>query len=405
MNRDEVQYYNTLDIQQVRDRLRAGEDSTRQFKGNFASIDNLAVEIVAFANSQGGRILVGVNDLGEVVGLNNADIRRLNQWISNATAQKIEPPLFVHTQTLVVDERALLIIAVPRGSHKPYCVNKTEFWVKNGADKRRATREELFRLMQAASQLFADEMATEVPIEALDELWFAHYYQATFNEPLADTTLPRETLLENLKLARDGYLTLAGLLLFGKDVVWRRPQFGIKGTVYLTPDEFRDKEDISGNLFMQHKQGVDFILRNLHRGPTPGQDFNAPGELEIPAAAIKEAVANALVHRDYFINSAIFINIFADRVEIASPGVLPNTVTVENIKLGIHLERNPILLSFTAKDPDFGYTGRGSGIPRLLRLCREKGVAVTLVNDIERGAFRVIFARPQGSAHALPNPD
>lgn len=394
-----------LDLHLLREGLRAGEDSTRQFKENFASIDRLAVEIAAFANSQGGRILVGVNDWGEVVGLDSADIRRLNQWISNATAQKIEPPLFVQTHTLVVDERVLLIVVVPRGPHKPYCVNKTEFWVKNGADKRRATREELFRLMQAASQLFADEMITEVPLTELDELWFAHYYQATFDEPLTESALPRETLLENLKLARDGYLTLAGLLLFGRDVAWRRPQFGVKATVYLTPDEFRDKEDIGGNLFMQQKQGVDFILRNLRRRPMPGQDFNAPGELEIPAAALKEAVANALVHRDYFINSAIFINIFPDRVEIASPGVLPNTVTVENIKLGIHLERNPILLSFAAKDPDFGYTGRGSGIPRILRLCREKRVAVTLLNDVERNAFRVIFARPQESADALPHPD
>lgn len=394
-----------LNLPLLCDWLRAGEDSTRQFKENFASIDHLAVEIAAFANSQGGRIIVGVNDQGEIIGLDSADIRRLNQWIASAIAQKIEPPLFVQTHTLVVDERVLLIVDVPRGPHKPYCVNKTEFWVKNGADKRRATREELFRLMQAASQLFADEMPTEVPITEMDELWFAHYYQATFNEPLAESTLPRETLLENLKLARDGYLTLAGLLLFGRNVAWHRPQFGIKATVYLTPDEFRDKEDIGGNLFMQQKQGVDFILRNLHRRPTPGQDFNAPGELEIPAAALKEAVANALVHRDYFINSAIFINIFPDHVEIASPGVLPNTVTVENIKLGIHLERNPILLSFAAKDPDFGYTGRGSGIPRIFRLCREKGVAVTLVNDIERSAFRVIFARPQETVDALPNPE
>jgi len=119
----------------------------------------------------------------------------------------------------------------------------------------------------------------------VDELWLTHYYQVAFHEPLADNVLPRETLLENLKLARADYLTLAGLLLFGKDVALHRPQFGIRATVYLTPDAFRDKEDIGGNLFQQHQQGVDFILRNLHRRPAPGQDFNAAGALEIPAAA------------------------------------------------------------------------------------------------------------------------
>jgi len=75
-------------------------------------------------------------------------------------------------------------------------------------------------------------------------------------------------------------------------------------------------------------------------------------------------------------------------------GTLPNTVTVENIKLGIHLERNPILLSFAAKNPDFGYTGRGSGIPRILRLCLANHVPVSLINDVERRMFRVIFGRP-----------
>jgi predicted HTH transcriptional regulator len=402
-----------MDIRQLKDRLQAGEDSEHQFKETFASIDHLAVEISAFANSQGGTIIVGVNDHGEVTGLDREDIRKLNQWISNATAQKIEPPLFVSTQTVLLDtppsppppfippiggteggeRRAVLIIEVPRGAHKPYCVNKSEFWVKSGADKRRATREELLRLMQASSRLFADEMLTDVPVEELDVLWFARYYQATFGEALSEVDIAQETLLENLKLAHDGRLTLAGLLLFGKDVTRHRPQFSVKGTVYLTADEFRDKEDIGGNLFEQHRRGADFILRNLHR-LGPGKDFNAPGELEIPAAAVKEIVANALVHRDYFINSSVFINVFDDRVEVASPGVLPNTVTIENIKLGIHLERNPLLLSFTAKDPEFGYTGRGSGIPRVLRLCREKAVPVTFVNDTARATFRVVFGRP-----------
>lgn len=78
-------------------------------------------------------------------------------------------------------------------------------------------------------------------------------------------------------------------------------------------------------------------------------------------------MANALVHRDYFIQLQWRLISTPIGVEISSPAVLPNTVTIENIKLGIHLERNPILLSLAAKDPDFGYTGRGSGVPRIVR--------------------------------------
>lgn len=390
----------TKETYKLQERLKAGEDSRHQFKEKFSSIDKLAVEISAFANSQGGKIIIGASDLGEVTGLSQQDINNLNQWISNATSQKIEPPLFVDTETLLLGQLPVLIINVPRGSHKPYCVNKSDYWVKNGADKRRATREELFRLMQSSSRLFADEMPVAVSIEHFDFLYFTKFYQTAFGEELSDLTIPREALLENLKLLQDKQLTLAGLLLFGKNVALHKPQFGIKGTVYLSKDKFRDKEDIGGNLFEQYKQGVDFILRNLHRAQRQGQNFNAPGELEIPVVAIKEAVANALAHRDYFINSSVFINIFADKVEITSPGVLPNTVTVENIKMGIHLERNPILLSLMAKDPDFGYTGRGSGIPRILRLCKDKDVQVTFTNDTIRNLFQVVFSR-----HKYPNDD
>jgi predicted HTH transcriptional regulator len=373
--------------------LKKGEDSTRQFKVNINSIDKLAVEISAFANSNGGEIYLGVDDDGKAIGLSSQDIKRLNQWISNATSQKIEPPIFVETKIILVNEKTLMIIKVPLGFNKPYSVNKSEFWVKNGADKRRASREELFRLMQSSGGLYADEMDARIGIEAFDFFYFSEFYQLVYGNSLDNLHIEKPQLLKNLKLAtQDNHLTLAGLLLFGKHVEFVKPQFGIKATYYYNEDEFLDKEDIGGKLFEQQKKGVDFILRHLKRPPLK-KDFNAPGELEIPAQAIQEAITNALIHRDYFINSAIFINIFDDRVEIVSSGVLPNTLNIENIKLGIHIERNPIILSFMAKFPDTGYTGRGSGIPRMLRLCQDKNVPLSFINDIERQQFKVIFYR------------
>jgi len=383
-----------LDIKQLEGILKKGEDSFCQFKTNFISIDNLAVEIAAFANSQGGKIIVGVDDLGTVIGLSMQDVQRLNQWISNASAQKIEPPLFVKTEIILIGEERILIIDTPQGDNKPYGVNKNQFWVKNGADKRRASREELFRLMQSSSRLFADEMSTNVHQDDIDMLYFSDFYNHTFGEDLNDVNISIHSLLHNLKLVQDDRLTLAGLLLFGKNVAFHKPQFGIKATNYLTEDSFLDKEDIVGKLFEQHRKGIDFILRNLYRSQVDS-DFNLPGQLEIPLFAIKEVVANALAHRDYFINSSVFINIWPDRVEILSPGVLPNTVSIENIKLGIHMERNPILLSSMAKNPNFGYTGRGSGIPRVLRLCKAQGVKVEFVNDTARNCFQVVFYRKQ----------
>jgi ATP-dependent DNA helicase RecG len=376
--------------------LKKGEYYSRQFKdnlSNLSSIDKLAVEISAFANTNGGKIYLGVDDNGVIKGLSRDDIKHLNQWISSVTSQKIEAPIFVQTEKIVLsDEKTIMIITVPKGTNKPYSVNKTEFWLKNGANKRRASREELFRLMQSSSRLYADEMEAGVEIDSFDFFYFAEFYRTVYGETLDDITISKEQLLNNLKLAKDKHLTLAGLLLFGKQVELIKPQFSIKATCYINAEEIWDKEDIGGKLLEQHKKGVDFILRNLrHRQTDNG--FNSPGELEIPLPAVKEAVANALVHRDYFFNSSIFINIFADRVEIVSAGLLPNTLTVESIKLGIHIERNPIILSFMAKFPETGYTGRGSGIPRMLRLCQEKGVPLKLINDTERNQFKVVFYR------------
>ena len=370
--------------------IQKGEDSSQQFKANFASIDKLAVEITAFANSNGGNIYIGVDDNNVIQGLSNQDIQRLNQWI--ATSQKIEPPIFVQTQIVLIEDKKLMIISVPKGINKPYSVNKTEFWVKNGADKRRASRDELFRLMQSSGSLYADEMDAGIGIDYCDFFYFSEFYRLIYGDTLDNLTISKEQLLENLKLAtKNQHLTLAGLLLFGKQVEFVKPQFGIKCTYYLNEDEFLDKEDIGGKLLEQHKKAVDFVFRHLIRKPLKNNNlvnFNTPTEVEIPVIAITEAIANALVHRDYFINSSIFINIFTDRVEIISPGLLPNTLTVDNIKLGIHIERNPIILSLMAKFPD-----RGTGIPRMLRLCQEKQVPLSFINDINRNQFKVIFSR------------
>lgn len=280
---------------EFRQEVEKGEDSFRQFKEKFSSIDQLAAEIAAFANSQGGTIFLGVIDDGKLIGINKDSIKHLNQWISNATSQKIDPPLFVQTENLLIEDKKVMIINVPQGGHKPYCVNKSDYWVKTGADKRRASREELFRLMQASARLYADEMITAQEIGDFDFIYFTEIYRQIFEQDLEDLHVSRQQLLQNLKLANDKNLTLAGVMLFGKHVQFYQPQFSIKATSYLNEDEYRDKEDISGKLLEQQKQGVDFVLRNLHRLPN-NTDFNSPAQLEIPRSVITEAIANAVVH-------------------------------------------------------------------------------------------------------------
>lgn len=385
-----------MDCSELIEILNRGEDSRHQFKENFYNIDKLTIEISAFANSDGGKIIIGVSDSGETVGINREDVNRLNQWISNATSSKIEPPIFVTTEILMCDEKRVLIIYVPRGKNKPYAVKKVEFWVKTGADKRRATREELLRLMQASKLIYADEFETEARFNNFDAEFFLKHYNKYYEEELEVLEIPITKLLENIKLMKEQALTLAGLLLFAKKPEHIRPQFCIKATSFagddVTVDLYRDSENIGGKLIDQFQEGVAFVKRNLKR-IQGGQNFNAPGILEIPEGAFSEAISNAIIHRDYFINAPINVYIFDTRLEIISPGNLPDTITEENIKFGVHFERNPTILSFLEKDKKFRYSGRGSGIPRVIKKCKEANINVEFLNDKSKQQFKVIFQR------------
>ncbi len=385
-----------MDCIELLEIIEQGEDTTHQFKANFSSIDALAVEISAFANTEGGMLLVGVSDAGEPAGLSKEEIRDLNQWISNATTNKLDKQLFVKTEVLRCEGKRILVIHVPRGTNKPYAVNRVDVWVKSGADKRRAPIEEVLRLAQTSGILFADELETDALMADFDETFFQQKYQQFYQEEFNKLGIPIKNVLTSLKLVHNGKLTLAGLLLCGQHPERFRPQFIIKATYFdgndISAPLFLDKQEIEGKLIEQYQQAQYFISRNLRR-VQKDQNFNAPGVLEIPQNAFAEIIANAIIHRNYYISAPIQIFLFRDRLEIISPGNLPNTINAENIKWGVHVERNPTILSFLDKDKEFSYTGRGSGIPRVLKLCEEEGVKVSFSDNRESQQFKVTFTR------------
>jgi predicted HTH transcriptional regulator len=200
-----------------------------------------------------------------------------------------------------------------------------------------------------------------------------------------------------LRLLKAAHLTLAGLLLFGKEPQQIRPQSLVKAVAFignsLDGTAYLDSEDIESILPEQFKATMGFLKRNLHKRQN-GQNFNFPGKWEIPEIALEEALINALVHRDYLINSSIRVFIFDNRVEIISPGTLPNTATIESIKAGIQLVRNPILVSFVPK-LGMPYRGLGSGIPRMMVECRKANLPEPdLIEDKATEVFKVVFHRP-----------
>lgn len=228
--------------------------------------------------------------------------------------------------------------------------------------------------------------------EYTDWLAFLAFCSRNFPEAIA-SELPKEQILKNLNCEREGFLNLTGLLLFGKNQDRFLPASFIHCVAYYGTDigetEFIDKMEAKGTLLVQFEGAMAFLKRNLRRLPVVGLGFNQPGKLEIAENAIQEAIVNALLHRDYSYPASIRVLIFTDRVEITSPGRLPNHLEIEQIKTGIAFSRNQILARLG--NLILPYEGLGSGIRRILIEHPE----TELISDEKHGdQFIVLFRRP-----------
>lgn len=185
-------------------------------------------------------------------------------------------------------------------------------------------------------------------------------------------------------------MTLAGNLLFGKTPQQFAPSFYIDCVHFdgddIDVDRFIDKATVKGTLRTQYESTMQFLRNNLKRTAV-GEDFNAQTQPEIDERMLGELIVNALIHRDYYIQSSVKIFIFDTRIEIISPGKLPNSLTVKKIKIGLSVHRNPVLNSISKSL--LPYSGYGSGIKRVLRLHSD----VEFLNDLDRELFVCVIPR------------
>jgi predicted HTH transcriptional regulator len=377
--------------------IKQGESSTVQFKERLPHTDSLAHELIAFANTQGGLLLIGVNDKsGDVNGLSFSEIQQSNSQIVNAASQKVFPPICVITETVSVKDQNVVVVKVNEGTGKPYKDRNGIIYVKNGSDKRKVTsNDELARLLQAGGSLYAEEMTVngssikDIDLKQFDLFLFKKYKKTL--EELKSENLTIERILENLNLAKNGEFLLTGLLLFSTKRHFFRPQFSIQcvsvdGTII--GNTFSDNENMLEGTFSEvFDEAMSFVGRNMRKIPET-DSFNSPTKWEVPHEVFEELLVNALVHRDYLISSTVKIFIFSDKIEIVSPGNLPNSLTVENIKSGVAILRNPILLS--AVQYILPYKGLGTGIRRSYSLYSD----ITMENNIDQNQFKVIVQRP-----------
>lgn len=383
----------SLNSNQLNATIARGEDSHHQFKRDLANTKSLAAELAAFANMGSGLLLVDVADDGTIVGLTTSDIARLKQLLSSAASQRVKPPLNPITTNVQTEHGLIMLIEVPEGLSKPYVDTHGRIWVKTGADKRQlSAREEMQRMFQQSGLLQADQqVATSANLDNIDLTEFSNYFERRCGKPVASMGMPLDRLLQNLNLSRNGSPNLTGMLLFGK---WPRPLLptfivaavAFPGTV-LHDSHYQDSQDIEGTLAEQYEHSLAFIKCNLHH-VQGNHSFNSPGQMEIPLAAFEEILVNALVHRDYLISATIRLLIFVDRVEIISPGHLPNHLNTEQIRFGLSNLRNPALASHAFHI--LPYRGLGSGIKRATDAWQQ----IEFIDDWQGNQFHVILKRP-----------
>lgn len=376
--------------------IQMGESSQVQFKFRVTNANAIGAEMVALANTKGGKIIIGVDDkTAEIDGLSFTELQEANALLANAASNNVKTPVYIYTETVKVKQQNLIVAHIPEGVSKPHMDNNGTIWVKNGADKRKViAKEEIARLLQSAGNLFADEVAVNASgADDIDEALFRKFIRAKTSRPMESYGQSLSSILASLKMLKDGNLSLSGLLLFGKNPQQFRPIFTVQCVAVVGNDistnHFRDKEDpFTGNLKELYDKTLSFITRNLNKIQKE-EGFNAPAEIEIPLETIEELLVNALVHRDYFMLSSIKVFIFDNRIEIISPGKLPNTLTVDHIKMGTSMPRNPIL--FTNARYMIPFAGVGSGIPRAIKNSPD----LELINDPGREIFIAVIKRPE----------
>uniref|UniRef100_UPI004028DA40 RNA-binding domain-containing protein n=1 Tax=Prevotella sp. TaxID=59823 RepID=UPI004028DA40 len=380
------------ELLQMRD---LAEDGKLQFKERANDRYDISCEIVAFCNSRGGQLVIGINDkTGVINALSYLELQEVTNLLTNIASENVIPNILIEVENVPVKGGGVVIATIPEGKNKPYHDNKGIIWVKNGADKRKVfDNSELAEMMSECGSFAPDEAAVpNATIDDLDadtiKLYLMSRFAPVFKgknidelnmkdyslDAMAETIIKGTTiekLLRNLHFIRpDGKINVAAMLLFGKYTQRWLPVMTAKCISYIGNSvggtQFRDKMhdmEIEGNLLHQFRTIMNFFTRNLRKVQVE-KEFNSIGELEIPYESLTEYVVNALVHRSLNIKSPIRIFIFDNRVEIHSPGTLPNGLTIEDVKNGTSMPRNIFL--FTNANYLLPYTGAGSGVRRAL---------------------------------------
>lgn len=345
--------------------LQEGESYKVEFKES--ADKSLVEEVCAFANASGGRIFIGVSDDGRI---NGADISNVSRSRIQDTLRQIQPNFNVKLDVF----KNIILLTIPEGKEKPYGCSKG-FFLRVGPNSQKLGRNEIISFIQSEGRIRFDELVkSEVNfIEVFNNNAFNRYLELAG----ISNVLPNEDILLNLDCIINKYdkffFTNAGILFFSNEPVKYIPQAMVVCALYKGTEKITvlDRKDLNGDLVTVINEAVLFLKKHLNlRYEIKG--IQRKDILEIPEIAIREAVINAVCHRDYFEKGAnVMVEIFDDRVEISNPGSLPHGLSIEDFGKR-SLSRNPTIASLLHR---IKYIEKmGTGINRMKEACNEAGI-------------------------------
>lgn len=332
-------------LSELIEKIHLGEDSTIEFKRQLPRRDSLADEIAAFANARGGVVLIGVDDHGDIVGLDQHNLDQIEKTVVEVCRDSIEPQVSVFTEKLLFDGKVLLKVDVPRSLF----VHKSPggYLARQGSSKREMPTDQLARLLQSRSQAriisFDEQVVPNTTRKTLQKEFYQRFIREGASEDEVEDLLQKRRLL-----VRDGSVyraSVAGLLMCHD----RPDDFLYNSFVQAVFYRGRTKDanyqidakDFKGPLDRQIMDAYKFVER--YNQVSARKDVGRMERSQYSMRAVFEALVNAVVHRDYSrTTSKIRLFMFADRLELISPGALSNTLTVERLRYG-QATRNELL--------------------------------------------------------------
>jgi len=373
-----MQYKDLLDL------IKTREGYTIEFKESVSS--SLGKEICAFANGQGGKIILGVKDDGSIKGINLT-----NKFISRIQdiARNIDPSLGV----VIEQVKNLGIIYVPEGKEKPYTVSG-HFYLRQGANSQQLDRNEIKTFFQKENQISFERQTKDFADKDFSNKVLKNFKQ----DANISKNLSKLHTLRNLNLITNNKINNVGILFFSKQIKKYFQMASIMCFLYADREqtEIIDSKEFAEDFITNLENTNKYLISKLNTAIIIKDELRHKTKLELPKEALREAIINAMIHRDYFVNSNVQINISPDRVEIINPGKL----LFPKSDFGkVSVRRNPILVDLVHR---LGLVEKaGSGIKKIKRLIKGYDTKI----KFETGDFfKIIFTRKVDLTKSEANP-